>query len=145
MRTAYKVVAHIIAAAVVVQAALIAWSMFGLIPYLEAGTVPAEPPWTAMMHGTIGMMVIPLLVLALVVIALLAHAGLKWALWLLLAVAVQITLAFVAFMVDGASWVGALHGANAFGIIALAEVGARAIAHAPVHVPHSRKVMRPAT
>ncbi|MFL4474626.1 hypothetical protein ACIPVK_11570 [Paeniglutamicibacter sp. MACA_103] len=144
MRTAYKVVAHIIAAAVVVQAALIAWSMFGLIPDLQNGVVPAERPWTAEMHGTIGMMVIPLLVLALVVIALLAHAGLKWALWLLLAVAVQITLAFVAFLAT-LPWVGALHGVNAFAIIALAEIGARSVAHAPAHVPGTRKVMRPAT
>ena len=142
MRTAYKVVAHIIAAAVVIQAALIAWSMFGLIPDLENGTIPAEPPLTAMMHGMIGMYAAPVLVLALVVIALLAHAGLKWALWLLLAVAVQITLAFLAF---DAAWVGALHGLNAFTIIALAEVGARAVAHAPEHVPHAKGVMRPAT
>lgn len=141
MRTAYKVVAHIIAAAVVIQAALIAWSMFGLIPSLENGTVPEEPPLTAMLHGMIGMYVVPVLVLVLVVIALLAHAGLKWALWLLLAVAVQIAFAFLAF---DAAWVGALHGINAFTIIALAEVGARAVAHAPEHVAHAKRVMRPA-
>lgn len=141
MRTAYKVVAHIIAAAVVIQAALIAWSMFGLIPSLENGTVPSGPPLTAMLHGMIGMYVVPVLVLVLVVVALLAHAGLKWALWLLLAVAVQIALAFLAF---DAAWVGALHGINAFTIIALAEVGARAVAHAPEHVAHAKRVMRPA-
>ena len=142
MRTAYKVVAHIIAAAVVLQAALIAWAMFGLIPSLRSGILPEGPPVAAIMHGMIGMYAAPVLVLALLVIALLAHAGLKWALWLLLAVAVQITLAFVAF---DAAWVGLLHGANAFAIIALAEIGARSVAHAPAHVPHSRKVMRPAT
>ncbi|MGB9035911.1 hypothetical protein BLJ79_01005 [Arthrobacter sp. UCD-GKA] len=142
MRTAYKVIAHIIAAAVVVQAALIAWSMFGLIPSLESGTLPTEPPLSAMLHGMIGMYVVPVLVLALVVVALLGHAGLKWALWLLLAVAVQITLAFVAFE---SAWVGLLHGANAFALIALAEVGARAVAHAPEHVPGTKHVMRPAT
>ncbi|MBV1779798.1 hypothetical protein KRR55_11815 [Paeniglutamicibacter sp. ABSL32-1] len=142
MRTAYKVVAHIIAAAVVVQAALIAWAMFGLIPSLQSGTVPDEPPVAALMHGMIGMYAAPVLVLVLLVIALLAHAGLKWALWLLLAVAVQITLAFVAF---DAAWVGLLHGANAFAIIALAEIGARAVAHAPEHVAGRKNVMRPAT
>lgn len=141
MRTAYKVVAHVIAAAVVVQAALIAWSLFGLIPSLQAGLVPDGPPAAAIMHGMIGMYAAPVLVLALLVIALFAHAGLKWALWLVLAVAVQIALAFLAF---DASWVGALHGINAFTIIVLAEVGARAVAHAPVHVPSRRNVMRPA-
>jgi hypothetical protein len=142
LRTAYKVVAHIIAVAVVIQAALIAWALFGLIPSLQVGIVPDGPPIAAILHGRIGMYGAPILVLALLVIALLAHAGLKWALWLVLAVAVQIALAFAAF---DASWVGLLHGANAFAIIALAEVGARAVAHAPAHVPSSRKVMRPAT
>ncbi len=116
--------------------------MFGLIPSLESGTLPTEPPLSAMLHGMIGMYVVPVLVLALVVVALLGHAGLKWALWLLLAVAVQITLAFVAFE---SAWVGLLHGANAFALIALAEVGARAVAHAPEHVPGTKHVMRPAT
>lgn len=142
LRTAYKVVAHIIAAAVVLQAALIAWGTFDVIGMLSAGDVPEGPPLAGIMHGMIGMYAAPVLVLVLLVIALLAHAGLKWALWLVLAVAVQITLAFVAF---GAPWVGLLHGINAFAIIALAELGARAVAHAPAHVPSTRKVMRPAT
>ncbi|MFI8413094.1 hypothetical protein ACIGB6_11520 [Paeniglutamicibacter gangotriensis] len=101
----------------------------------------ASLPLAALLHGMIGMYVVPVLVLVLVVVALLAHAGLKWALWLLLAVAVQIALAFLAF---DAAWVGALHGINAFTIIALAEVGARAVAHAPEHVAHAKRVMRPA-
>lgn len=141
MRTAYKVVAHIIAAAVVVQAALIAWTLFGFIPGFEEGTVPSGPPFSAMLHGSIGMYAAPVLALALVVIALLGHAGLKWALWLVAAVVVQIALAFIAF---GAPWVGVLHGLNAFTIMALAEVGARAVAHAPQHVPSAKQVMRPA-
>lgn len=141
MRTAYKVVAHIIAAAVIIQAALIAWTLFGLIPILDSGTALGGPPISAIMHGMIGMYAAPVLALALVVIALLGHAGLKWALWLVAAVAVQIGLAFIAF---DASWVGALHGVNAFTIIALAEVGARAVAHTPEHVPSAKQVMRPA-
>ncbi|MDQ0095576.1 hypothetical protein [Paeniglutamicibacter psychrophenolicus] len=141
MRTAYKVVAHIIAAAVVVQAALIAWTMFGLIPSFESGVLPSEPPLTAIMHGEVGMFAIPVLVLALLVISIFAHAGLRWALWLLLAVLVQISLAFAAFET---AWVGALHGLNAFTIIALAELGVRAVAHAPEHVPGTKHVMRPA-
>ena len=142
LRTAYKVVAHIIAAAVVIQAALIAWSMFEVISMVDSGDVAPAPPLAAMLHGNIGMYAAPVLVLALLVISLFAHAGLRWALWLVLAVAVQIALAFLAF---DAAWVGALHGLNAFTIIALAEVGARAVAHAPEHVPHAKGVMRPAT
>lgn len=141
MRTAYRVISHIIAAVVIIQAALIAWTLFGLLPGFESGVLPAEPPLSAMLHGNIGMIVTPLLALALVVIAILGHAGLKWSLWLLVAVVVQIALAFIAFDV---AWVGALHGVNAFTIIAVAEVGARAVAHAPEHVPHVKQVMRPA-
>ena len=74
-----------------------------------------------MLHGNIGMYVVPVLAIALVAIALFAHAGLKWALLTLLAVVVQIGLAFAAF---GAPWVGMLHGINAFAILALAEVAA---------------------
>ena len=36
MRTAYKIVAHLISLAVVVQAAVVAWSMFEAISFLSA-------------------------------------------------------------------------------------------------------------
>ena len=49
--------------------------------------------------------------------------GVKWALWLVLAVAVQITLGFAAFETPA---VGLLHGVNAFVILTLAVVAARA-------------------
>lgn len=140
MRQTYTVLAHLIAAAVVIQAALIAWSTFIVIGTLESGGDVAGPPPAAMMHGTIGMYVIPVLVLALLVVALLARAGVRWALWLVVAVVVQIALALIAF---GAPAVGILHGVVAFGILALAEVGARAVAHAPASEPSVGRV-RPA-
>lgn len=141
MRTAYKIVAHTIAAAVVFQAAVVVWSMFEAIGVMTDGGTLSAPPLGAMIHGTVGVIVVPLLAIVLVVIALLAHAGLKWALYTLLAVLVQVGLAFAAF---GASWVGMLHAVNAFGIIALAEVAAYAVAHAEVRVPTARPVARPA-
>lgn len=141
MRTAYKYVAHIIAAFVVVQAGVVVWSMFVAIGSIIEGTTLDGPPVGAILHGNIGMFVIPVLALALLVIAILAHAGLKWALWLLAAVALQIGFAFAAF---GAAWVGGLHGINAFAVLILAEVAANAIAHAPVTVPQSQAAVRPA-
>ncbi|WP_417217450.1 hypothetical protein [Arthrobacter sp.] len=140
MRQTYKILAHVIAAAVVVQAALIAWTTFMAIGAIESGTEIAGPPLPAMIHGTLGMYVIPILVLALLVIALIAHAGIQWAAWLVLAVVVQIGLAIAAF---SAPAIGLLHGLVAFGIIVLAEVGAWQVAHAPARAPRAARV-RPA-
>lgn len=142
MRTAYKIVARLIALAVVIQAAVIAWSMYEAISFLQQGIMPEGPPIGAMLHGNIGMYVVPVLAIALVAIALFAHAGLKWALLTLLAVALQIALAFAAF---NASWVGMLHGINAFAVLALAEVAAHAIEHAEVKVRVRRPMAHPAT
>ncbi|MFF5791766.1 hypothetical protein ACFY5D_06945 [Paeniglutamicibacter sp. NPDC012692] len=141
MRTAYKIVAHLISLAVVVQAAVVAWSMFEAIALLQRGIMPAGPPFAAILHGNIGMYVVPVLAIALVAIALFAHAGLKWALLTLLAVALQIALAFAAF---GAPWLGMLHGINAFAVLALAEVAAYSMAHAEVSIRVRRHVAYPA-
>lgn len=140
MRQSYKIIAHAIAAAVVIQAVLIAWSTFILIGALEAGAEVTGPPAAALAHGTIGMYVIPILALALLAVALISRAGIRWAVWVVVAVALQITLAIAAF---SAPVLGILHGLVAFGIIALAEVGARAIAHAPAHEPAVARI-RPA-
>ncbi|MBM6620113.1 hypothetical protein JTF08_00670 [Micrococcaceae bacterium RIT802] len=140
MRQTYKILAHVIAAAVVIQAALIAWTTFIVINTIESGAEVSGPPAAAMVHGTIGMYVIPILALALLVVALFAHAGIRWAVWVVVAVVVQIALALAAFSTPV---LGILHGLVAFGIIALAEVGARAVAHAPAHEPAVAQV-RPA-
>ncbi|WP_372697126.1 hypothetical protein [Arthrobacter sp. JSM 101049] len=140
MRQTYKILAHLIAAAVVIQAALIAWTTFIVINTLESGAEVSGPPAAAMIHGTIGMYVIPILVLALLVVALIARAGVRWALWLVLAVVVQVALALAAFSTPV---LGLLHGLVAFGILALAEVGVWSMAHAPTREPAVAQV-RPA-
>lgn len=137
MRQTYKVLAHTISAAVVIQAALIAWTTFIVINTLESGADVSGPPAAAMIHSTIGMYIIPILALALLVVALIAHAGIRWAVWVVVAVVGQIALALAAFTTPA---LGILHGLVAFGIIALAEVGARAIAHAPAHEPRVARV-----
>lgn len=75
------------------------------------------------------------------VIALLAHAGLQVAFYMLLAVMAQIGVAIATF---SASWVGIPHVLNAFGIIALAELAAHAAVHAEVKIPTRNPVSRPA-
>ncbi len=115
--------------------------MFEAIPSIESGATLSGLPIGAILHGNIGTFVVPLLAIAWVVIDLLAHAGLKGALYTLLAVIVQIGLAIAAF---SASWVGMPHAVNAFGIIALAELAAHAVVHAEVKIPTRNPVSRPA-
>jgi hypothetical protein len=79
-------------------------------------------------HGVIGQYVIPVLVLVLLVVALIGRAGVKWAAWLLLAVVVQIALAYISF---GIAWVGFVHGVVAFAVAGLAETAARTVAVRP--------------
>ncbi len=117
-------------------------STFLMIQAATDGAVLGEGPVTSIFHGMLGQGILPIIVLALIVVALFAHAGLKWALWLAAAVAVQIAIGILAF---DAPWVGMLHAANAFTVLALAEVGAYAVAHAPAYVPHAKASMRPAT
>ena len=70
------------------------------------------------------MMVIPLLALLLFIVSFFAKfdGGVKWAGFVLLAVVVQVVLAFVAF---GVPAIGALHGINAFVVLGLAGHCAR--------------------
>lgn len=143
MQKAYKIVAHLIAAVVVIQAATVAWGAFETIGMLIAEQEITGPPLGGQLHGYGGMFLMPALALALLVISLIARSGLKWALWVLLAVIVQIALAFASIML-GASWIGALHGINAFVILALAEVAARSVVPAGAMVPASGNTIRPA-
>ncbi|MBB5785869.1 hypothetical protein [Jiangella mangrovi] len=129
MRATYRVVSGLIALAVVFQAAAVAFGTFGVINEVEGGAVVTSdsdlPNAGPMLHGIGGTMVIPLLVLVLLIVSFFAkvRGGVKWALLLLLAVAVQITLGFAAFEAPA---VGLLHGVNAFVILGLALTAARA-------------------
>jgi hypothetical protein len=130
MRKAYQIVCHIIAAFVVVQAAVIAWSTFAMLGASEDGgaiSVESGVPGF-IVHSVVGQMVIPVLVLVLLVLGLIGRFGLKWAAWLLVAVLVQLILGYSSF---GLSGLGLLHGINAFVIIGLAETAARSVAPEP--------------
>lgn len=123
MKATYRVLAYIIAGLVVLQAVWIALSSFTVIKAADAGKAITED--TAGIGGALhymgGMYAIPLVTIALLVVSFFARVkgGIKWALFILLAVAVQITLAFLSF---GVPQIGALHGLNAFIIIALSVI-----------------------
>lgn len=139
MRSVYRVLAFVIAAEVVVQAAAIAFAVYGLGRWVEDGgtldktllerddsSVGGAAGFA--IHGVNGTMVVPVLALVLLVVAFFAAVpgGAKWAGAVFALVVVQAALGFVG---QGVPAVGALHGANAlvlFGVAVMAgkRVGA---------------------
>jgi hypothetical protein len=109
MRTGYKAIAHLIALGVVLEASFIAY---------QGGTTGRT------LHEHVGMELMPLLGLALLVVAFLAKfpGAVGWAGLTLLAILVQVILAVITTHVGA---VGALHGINAFVVLGLAEYAAR--------------------
>jgi hypothetical protein len=133
MRATYKAIAHAIAACVVLQATWIALSTFILIGDLDDGKVidkNYDGNFANSLHGIFGMLVIPLLAIALLIVSFLAKipGGSKWAGFVFLAVVCQILLGFFSFAVPA---LGALHGINAFIVLGLSLYAGRRIAGAP--------------
>jgi hypothetical protein len=127
MRTTYRVLAMIIAIGVVVQAALIAVAWFIVLHGLDDGTVfdkNSEGNWAHMLHGEIGVMVLPLIAILLLIVSFFARipGGVKWAAITFGVTVLQILFAFLGF---AAPVVGALHGINAFVLAAVASIAMR--------------------
>jgi hypothetical protein len=127
MRGAYRGLAVLIAVGVLVQAAAVAGGWFGTINEVDDGAVinsDYDGNVGHAVHGIVGMMVMPLLGLLLLIVSPFAKipGGAKWAGLTLLAIVVQVMLAFVAF---GVPLVGVLHGLNAFVVLGLAANSAR--------------------
>ncbi len=126
MRTAYKALGHTIAGLVAVQAAVIAFAVMGLWSWvrdgndLTTGQVKAENIDSTgavgfALHSAIGMMVMPLLAIAMLVVAFRAgiDGGTKWAGMLLGAVVLQVVLGVLG---EDLPALGLLHGLLALGI-----------------------------
>ena len=112
MRQAYRLLANLVALGVVVQVASIALAWFLTLHDLDEGLVLDENfdyNIGHIAHAIGGLMVIPLLALLLLIVSFFAKVdgGVKWAALVLLAVVVQVLLAFVSF---GVPWLGALEG-----------------------------------
>jgi hypothetical protein len=107
MRSAYRILADVIAVAVVIQSMAMVWAIAGLF------------------HGIVGGMVIPVIALALLIIAFFARVpgGVKWAAILVVLVIVQLVAGYGGY---DAAWLGLIHGLNAFALFSLAIVAARA-------------------
>ncbi len=127
MRATYRVLALLIAVGVVLQAAFIASGWFQVLNNADSGAVfdkNSERNWAQAAHGEVGIMVIPILAIALLILSFFARipGGVKWAAITFGVVLLQIALAFVGFFVPV---LGTLHGINAFALAAVASIAAR--------------------
>ena len=143
MRTVYRVLAYLVALEVVVQAAAIAWALFGLSAWIEGGGVldaaamEAEPQFDGvvgfMVHGLNGQMIVPVVALILLVVSFFAKLprGVAYAAALFVMVLAQVLLGIVSHSIPA---LGMLHGALALAILVTAVLSARLTA-APASTP----------
>lgn len=127
MRTAYRVLGWMIAAAVVVQAAVIVFAVSGLFRYIDGGGVidsslspDAIPEGVGVMiHSLLASYLFPVLELALIAVAAFTRRAL--AIWMAVLILALILLEWY-LGVTGyrAPVAGLLHGANALVIFAVA-------------------------
>jgi hypothetical protein len=151
MRTAYKVLAYLVAAEVAVQAMVVVWFIAGLGKWVEGGGVldkaamesegtPFPQVAGIIAHGINGFFVIPGLTLLLLIISFFTkvRGAIKWAVIVFVLVVVQSQLGGLGHDFPLA---GALHGLNAlalFGVALYAGRRLRAVTAAAVEEPEAR-------
>ncbi|MDQ3615337.1 MAG: hypothetical protein M3393_01650 [Actinomycetota bacterium] len=147
MKSAYRVLALLVALGVVVQAGSIALAYFGLSKWIQdggtldkAGLEGGSVEFTGVIGFPIHFLnayLIVLLALILLIISFFAKVsgGAKWAAFILLAVVVQILLGMLA---RSTPVLGALHGVNALIIFGLAVTAAMRVRRRdPAAVTHA--------
>jgi hypothetical protein len=140
MRSSYRVLAYVIAVEVVVQAAAIAFAVFGFFKWIDDGNTVDKAvledenvSFTGLagflLHGMNGTMVIPLLALVLLVVSFFAKVpgGVKWAGGILALVVVQVLLGIFAHVAPA---LGPLHGINALVLLGVAVTAGRRVSSA---------------
>jgi hypothetical protein len=134
MRAAYRVLAYLVALEVVVQAATIAYAIFGLGKYIDEGGVvdkaaqesgPGFPEVIGfIIHGINGQFGVPLFALLLLIVSFFAKVpkGVQFAVTVVVLVALQVTLGIFGHGITG---LGILHGINALVLFTVAVMAAR--------------------
>ncbi|MGW6198588.1 hypothetical protein ACWF0M_20740 [Kribbella sp. NPDC055110] len=127
MRSVYRALAGLIAILVIVQAMAIALAWFTVMKDVDGGLVfdkNSDANVGHLIHSIVGSGVIPLLAIVLLVISFFAKVdgGVRWALYVFGLVALQFGLAAASF---GVPAIGALHGLNAFALMAVAVMASR--------------------
>lgn len=141
MKNVYRVLAYLIAAAVAIQAAFVAYGIFGLAKWIETGGTLDKAAFESetftfpglsglILHGTAGIMVIPVLALLFVISSFFTKVkgSIVWALLTLAAVVVQV---FLGLFAHEYFQLGALHGINALILFVVAATAGMRIGRAP--------------
>jgi Family of unknown function (DUF6220) len=142
MRNAYRWIAYLLAAEVVIQAMAIGYAVAGLGKWVEDDggvlnkqVIDSDSPdfrgaGGFAVHGINGTMIIPLLTLALLIVAFFAKVpgGVRRALILVGMVIVQVVLGIALHGVPYVAW---LHVLNAFGIFVFAVETGRSVSAVP--------------
>jgi hypothetical protein len=157
MRTAYKVLAYLVAAEVAVQAMVMVWGIAGLVKWVDGGGVfdksviegsidtgamPFPEVLGILVHGINGMFVVPGLALLLLIVSFFTkvRGAIKWAAIVFALVVAQGQIGFLGHEFPLA---GALHGLNAlalFGVAIHTGRRLRAVAAVGVDQPEARAV-----
>lgn len=145
----FRILAVVICVLIAVQAAAIAWMDSGLFLWIGGGGVldqsvmesESAPPFAEaagmMIHGMTGMMIIPVLALALLVVGLLTRTrqGTVLGAAVLGLTVLQVALGMFGHSVSAAA---ALHGLNALALFAVTFMAARAALHRSADLPTHR-------
>jgi heme A synthase len=142
MKSTYRVLAYLVAAEVIVQAAALAFFVAGLGHWVENGGVldksvmesdgtPFPEIAGIIVHGINGSLVIPALALILFIVSFFARfsGAVKWAAVVLGLVVVQVALGTFG---EGVPALGGLHGINALLLFAAALYAGRRVSALPV-------------
>jgi hypothetical protein len=133
MRSAYRVFAYLVALEVVIQAAAIAYAVFGLDKWIDNGNTLNKSTMDSStshvtgvagfaIHGINGTMIVPLIGLLFLIVSFFAKipGGVKWATLTFVTVILQVALGLAAHSVPA---LGAVHGLLAlvlFGVAVMA-------------------------
>jgi hypothetical protein len=128
VKQAYRVLAYLVAAGVAMQAAAIAYGMFGLFKWIEKGgtidqstqPTPDLGGYTGLiLHGTGGILIVPVIALLFLISSFFAKVpgGIKWGLIVFGVTVLQVALGIFAHEIAGLGW---LHGLNALILFATA-------------------------
>ena len=154
MKQVYRVLAFLIAAGVALQAASIAYGMFGLIKWIEEGgtldqstqLTPALGGYTGFSwHATGGIFVISVISLLFLISSFFAKVpgGIRWALIVLGVTVLQVALGLFSHSVAGLGW---LHGINALVLFGTAMMAGLRVSRAVAsNVEAAEPVPSPAT
>jgi hypothetical protein len=155
MRTAYKVLAYLVAPEVAIQAMVMVWAIAGLGKWVDGGGVfdksviegsidtgamPFPEVLGILVHGINGTFVVPALALAMLIVSFFTkvRGAIKWALIVFVLAVAQGQIGFLGHEFPLA---GALHGLNAmvlFGVAFYAGRRLRAVARRDVSAPEEQ-------